>query len=116
MRIDCVNNNGLCKIDGDRIAVGTDGGLVIVNITKGEIEGRYNDIKILWVNCIIKMKNKLICSCGYNLLCEFDLKIKKMKFLEIRADDVKTLLKINETTFIAGRSFRDKINIWYSTN
>ena len=59
MRIDCVNNNGLCKIDGDRIAVGTDGGLVIVNITKGEIEGRYNDIKILRMNNYYYYINKL---------------------------------------------------------
>ena len=62
------------------------------------------------------MKNKLICGCGYNLLCEFDLKIKKMKFLEIKAEDVKTLLKIDETTFITGGNFRETINIWSISN
>lgn len=127
----CDTRNSLVQVDDERVLVGYDDKIYIIDINKYRIEREIEDYRVVNFSCFALMKKGTIV-CGGNgrtlylkeddeedsfhcdgVLCEFDIESGRFLYVQEKAheDIILTLLKIGDDTIISG-SEDTTMQIW----
>ena len=109
----CYDNNSILEIDNNRIIVGGNRVITIVNISNDIIEHQIENDKLYFVFSLIQLRDgNILCGCWNGLICLYDIKLNTLSFREekIHNGRVCCLLNINQYQFISS-SFGE-IKVW----
>ena len=112
--VDCCDNNSLLEIDNNRIIVGGNRVITIVNISNDIIEHQIKNDKLYYAYSFIQLRDgNILCGCENGLICLYDIKLNTLTFKEdkIHYGGVRCLLNINKYQFISGSS-DNEIKVW----
>ena len=113
-KVDCCDSNSLLEIDNNRIIVGGENVITIVNISNDIIEHQIENNKLNDVWSLIQLRDgNILCGCDYGLICLYDIKLNTLSFREkkIHYGSVYCLLNLNQYQFISSSCFGD-IKVW----
>ena len=111
--VQCCYSNSLLEIDNNRIIVGGENIITIVNISNDIIEYQIENNKLSFVYSFVQLRDgNILCGCEKGLICLYDIKLNTLSFREekIHYGEVCCLLNINKYQFIS--SSYNKIKVW----
>ena len=109
----CYINNSLLEIDNNRIIVGGENIITIVNISNDIIEHQIKNDELELISSFVQLRDgNILCGCGKGLICLYDIKLNTLSFREkkIHNEGVYCLLNLNQYQFISG-SYKE-IKVW----
>ena len=110
----CTSPNSLYRLDKDRLIVGGEESVTIVNIDKCVIETIIKDESIRSVYCFLKLRddNTIVIGSSKATLCFYDMNTEQCKAIEANNDEeIYDLLSIDDSTFLSC-SLSNKIQVW----
>ena len=112
--VQCPSRNSLLEIDNNRIIVGGENVITIVNISNDIIEHQIKNDKLYFVYSFVQLRDgNILCGCENGLICLYDIKLNTLSFREEKIHDkpVYCLLNINTNQFISCSCFGE-IKVW----
>ena len=112
--VECRNTNALYQIDRDRVIVGGNKRLYIVNINKCVIEKKVRETLFGKVNCFLKLKDDktILCGCDDGKFCFYDMNMGKYNTPRLYHDrNVYDFLAIDDNKFLSC-SWDKTIQLW----
>lgn len=112
--VKCCYTNAVYQIDDDRVIVGHNNGLYVVNIDKCIIEDELRDEELGYVNCFLKLRDNysIICGCEGGKFCVYDIFSKEHFMIpEKHSKDITDLIRIDDDTFVSC-SWDSTIKVW----
>ena len=106
--------NSLYQIDKDRVIVGGNNKIYIVNIDKCAIEKKIENESFGYVYCFLKLRDNktILCGCDKGIFCFYDMKTEEYTITKKNHKGlINDLLLININTFLSC-SFDKTIRIW----
>ena len=100
----CYNVNSIIEIDKNRVIVGGDLEIIIVDIFNDKIEKIIKNNKIENVGSLLKLRDgNILCGCEYGLICLIDIKMNSVIFKEdkIHNNIVYCLINLNQHQIIS---------------
>ena len=106
--------NSLYQIDKDRVIVGGNNKIYIVNIDKCAIEKKIENESFGYVYCFLKLRDNktILCGCDKGIFCFYDMNTEQYTITKKNHKGlINDLLLININTFLSC-SFDKTIRIW----
>ncbi len=110
--VHCYDSNSLLEIDNNRIIVGGNRVITIVNISNDIIEHQIKNDELYYAWSLIQLRDgNILCGCSYGLICLYDIKLNTLLFRQekIHNYQVYCLLNINKNQFISSSY---EIKVW----
>lgn len=108
----------LYLMDNQRIIIGSNKKMIIVNIVQGrkELEFEFEEDNIKEIKCFLKLRDNetILCGCNDGIFCAYNLMEKKYIYLgahRFTIGNIENILKIDDTTFISF-TFYGEIIFW----
>lgn len=112
--VDCYWINSLYIIHNDKVIVGSNNQITIVDINKCIIEDTIEDNILGHVNCFIMLRDNrtILCGCDGGKFCLYDIETRKRVIIDnVEKGAIFDVIGINKDTLITC-SFDTSINVW----
>ena len=112
--VECCDANAMYQIDSDRVIVGGDLEVSIVNMDKCEIEKKIKRDIPIGIHCFVKLRDNktIVWGCDGGIFCFYDMNTGKWKIKEKNHENtINDLLMIDDNTFISCSS-DNTIRVW----
>ena len=112
--VQCCSTNSLYQIDKDRVIVGGEKTLCILNIDKCIIEKTLIDKSLCAVYCFLKLRDNktVLCGCYYGKFCFYDMNTEHYTITKNNhKNSISDLLWIDDNTFLSC-SWDNNIKVW----
>ena len=109
--VSCCWNHSINQIDNNRLVIGADNLILMVNITRKTIEYKTEIGSVL--SLTILRDGNVLCGCEDGILCHYNTKLNNVTYQKTKAhnDSISGLLSLNEHQFISS-SYDKTIKLW----